>query len=141
GFTLLRRWGWLVLVTAASMAGLWAWAAWAPRPQLMVAEGGTAGWVATDAAATRYRLAWAENPTRAAWLARLARLPVVASETPACCVDEMILPKNYENFAYAIFSTGTWVARPWRCGRPWQRLAEACWEPARTISNDNKELE
>lgn len=141
GFTLLRRWGWLALVTVASMAGLWAWGLWAPRPQVIVAEGGMAGWSATNAAATSYRLAWAENPTRAAWLARLARLPVVAAEPPACCADEMILPKHYETLAYATYQGDRWVTQPWRCGRPWQQLAEVCWGQHRAMKGNDKELE
>jgi len=146
GLTVLRRWGWLAILTILGTLALAGWGWWGPRPSLLVTEGGASAWVALPnahpAAAPLWRLAWAEDPARAAWLARVAKLPLAAddpslslttAQSIPCCADESLMPQTSTNFAYAQKVGATWQIIPQRCARPWQQIAQACWE-----QGDNK---
>ncbi len=126
GLAMIKHWWALAAVTLTSMAALWAWNAYAPPPQLIMAQRGEAAWRRFESG--QYRLLWAENTGDAARWARQGRIDL-SPEVPknvACCADEMILPKSHHSLAYAQKWNGAWQVVPLGCARPWQRVAEVC---------------
>ena len=125
---LLGRWRWAgvaVVGFLASGAGL---AAWAGAPEVAVWDGGKVGLV--KEAGDGYRVAWAvDGMEEALRMARGAGVALVAEGDVSSVIDERLMPvSGLEDFAWAEKRAGVWHVEPVACGRPWQKLAEACWK-------------
>lgn len=124
---LLERWWWaLVAVIAMTGVGI-GMAKMAAVPEVLIWDGGKVALVRDGAV---YRPLWAvDGMEEVGYMARGAGITVVEDGEVSDVIDERYMPvTGLEDFAWAFKSAGRWHVEPVTCGRPWHKLAEACWK-------------
>jgi len=124
---LLERWWWAVVGVVAMTGVGTGMAKLAPVPELLIWDGGKVALVRDGAV---YRPLWAVDGMKGVgYMARGTGITVVDDSEVSDVIDERYMPvTELEDFAWAQKVAGKWHVEPVACGRPWQKLAEACWK-------------
>ncbi len=124
---LLERWWWAVAAVCVMTGVGIGMAKMVPAAEILVWDGGK---VALARDGEVYRPLWAlDGREDVGYLARGAGVKVVSEGDVATTVDERFMPvTEHEYFAWAKRVNGVWQVQPVACGRPWHKLAEACWQ-------------